>query len=174
MRHNLSFSPKDTMARYALLFLLSIALLALVLIIAGQLGLLRGKAPDDLGVKDGKLKRLSKTDNSVSSQAQLWPDHPMKDYSTIEPFKITGDGSVEMTKLGALLQAMPRTTIVRQEPGYIYAQCTTALLKFTDDIEFYLDKPAGLIHVRSASRVGRKDFAVNRNRVEELRKALGQ
>lgn len=162
------------MARYALLLLIAIALLAVVLIIAGQIGLLRGKTPADLGVKDGKLKRLSKTDNSVSSQAGLWTDHPMKDYSTIAPFTISGDGSAEMAKIRTTLQTMPRTTIVQQDAGYIYAQCTTALLKFTDDIEFYLDKPAGVIHVRSASRVGRTDFHVNRARVEQIRKALGQ
>ncbi len=162
------------MLRYSLLLLIAIALIALALVIAGQFGLLRGKAPTDLGVKDGKLKRLSQTDNSVSSQALLWTDHPMKDYSAIEPFKITGDGSAEMAKILTTLQAMPRTTVVQQDVGYIYAQCTTALLKFTDDIEFYLDKPAGVIHVRSASRVGRKDFAVNRARVEQIRKALGQ
>jgi uncharacterized protein (DUF1499 family) len=167
-------SKDNTMARYALLLLLAIAVLALALLVAGQIGLLRGKAPTDLGVKDGKLKRLSKTDNSVSSQAHLWTDDPMKDYSTIEPFKITGDGTAEMTRLITLLQAMPRTTIVQQDAGYIYAQCTTALLKFTDDIEFYLDKQAGVIQVRSASRVGRKDFHVNRARVEQIRKALGQ
>jgi uncharacterized protein (DUF1499 family) len=162
------------MARYALLLLIAVAVLALALLVAGQLGLLRGKAPTDLGVKDGKLKRLSKTDNSVSSQALLWTDHPMKDYSAIAPFNITGDGSVEMAKILTTLQAMPRTTIVQQDAGYIYAQCTTALLKFTDDIEFYLDQMAGVIHVRSASRVGRKDFHVNRARVEQIRKALGQ
>jgi uncharacterized protein (DUF1499 family) len=162
------------MARYALLLLIAIAVLALALLVAGQLGLLRGKAPTDLGVKDGKLKRLSTTDNSVSSQAHLWADHPMKDYSSIEPFKISGNGSAEMAKILTTLQTMPRTTIVQQDAGYIYAQCTTALLKFTDDIEFYLDQPAGVIHVRSASRVGRKDFHVNRARVEQIRKALGQ
>ncbi len=162
------------MARFALLLLIAVAVLALALIIAGQIGLLRGTTPVDLGVKDGKLKRLSQTDNSVSSQANLWTDHPMKDYSSIEPFKITGNGRAEMDKILSTLQAMPRTTIVQQDPGYIYAQCTTALLKFTDDIEFYLDQPAGVIHVRSASRVGRKDFHVNRARVEQVRKALGQ
>lgn len=162
------------MARFALLLLIAVAVLALALIIAGQIGLLRGTTPVDLGVKDGKLKRLSQTDNSVSSQANLWADHPMKDYSSIEPFKITGNGRAEMDKILSTLQAMPRTTIVQQDPGYIYAQCTTALLKFTDDIEFYLDQPAGVIHVRSASRVGRKDFHVNRARVEQVRKALGQ
>ncbi|MGA8514734.1 MAG: DUF1499 domain-containing protein, partial [Burkholderiaceae bacterium] len=71
-------------------------------------------------------------------------------------------------------QAMPRTVIVQQDAGYIYAQCTTQILKFTDDIEFYLDKAAGVIHVRSASRIGRKDLGANRTRVEQIRAALGQ
>jgi uncharacterized protein (DUF1499 family) len=162
------------MARYALLFVLTIAILALVLLIAGQAGLLRGSAPADLGAKDGKLKRISKTENSVSSQADLWVDHPMQAYARIASFKITGDGSAEMAKIIAALQAIPRTTIVAHDANYIYAQCTTQLLKFTDDVEFYLDKAAGVIHVRSSSRLGRKDFGVNRARIEQIRAALGQ
>jgi uncharacterized protein (DUF1499 family) len=162
------------MGRYLLLFVLAVALLALVLLIAGQLGMLRGKAPADLGVKDGKLKRPSLTENSVTSQAGLWPDHPRQAYATIAPIAVTGDGSAEMAKIATVLQAMPRTVVVQNDDGYIYAQCTTQLLKFTDDVEFYLDKTAKVIHVRSASRVGQKDFAVNRARVEQIRAAAAQ
>lgn len=160
--------------RYLILFLLAVALVALMLLIAGQLGMLRGKAPQDLGVKEGKLKRPSRTENSVSSQADLWPDHPMKAYASIAPLKATGDGSAEMGKIAETLKSMPRTTIIKQEPGYIYAQNTTALLKFTDDVEFSLDAGKGIIDVRSASRIGRKDFGVNRGRVESIRRAIGQ
>jgi uncharacterized protein (DUF1499 family) len=162
------------MARYALLFVLAIAVLALVLLIAGQMGMLRGKAPADLGVKDGKLKRPSLTENSVTSQADLWPEHPRQAYATIAPIAIASDGSAEMAKIAAALQAMSRTVVVQKNDGYIYAQCTTQLLKFTDDVEFYLDKTAKVIHVRSASRLGQKDFGVNRARVEHLRAALAQ
>lgn len=162
------------MLRYALLLFLAIAILALVLLVAGQMRLLRGSAPADLGVKDGKLKRPSKTENSVSSQADLWPDHPQRDYAQIAPFNISGDGSTEMAQIVATMQAMPRTTIVQQDGAYIYAQCTTQVLKFTDDIEFYLDRAANVIQVRSASRMGRKDFGVNRARVEQIRAKLGQ
>ncbi len=162
------------MARFAILLVLATAILALVVFIAGQMGMLRGSVPTDLGVKEGKLKRPSNTENSVTSQAGLWPDHPMQAYASIAPFKITGDGSAEMAKLASALKAMPRTQIVQQTDDYLYAQCTTQLLKFTDDVELYLDKTAGLIHVRSASRVGRKDFGVNRKRVEALRAALAQ
>ncbi len=160
------------MTRYALLLVLAIAILALALLIAGQMGMLRGKAPTDLGVKDGKLKRPSLTENSVTSQATLWPDHPQQAYATIAPLTVAGDGATEMAKIAAFLQARPRTVVVQKDDGYIYAQCTTQLLKFTDDIEFYLDKSAKVIHVRSASRIGRKDFGVNRASVEQVRAAI--
>ncbi len=160
--------------RFLILFLLAVALVALVLIVAGQAGFFKGKAPDDLGMKDGKLKRPSRTTNSVTSQADLWPDHPQLSYCAIAPFKTTGDGSAEMKKIADALQALPRTTLVKHEPGYIYAQSTTALLKFTDDVEFALDASKGIIDVRSASRLGQKDFGVNRARIESIRAALGQ
>jgi uncharacterized protein (DUF1499 family) len=160
--------------RYLILFALAVSILALVLIVAGQLGLLRGKAPQDIGLKDGKLKRPALTPNSVTSQADLWPDHPRRSYAAIAPLKASGDGSAEMKKIVEILQAMPRTTIIKNEPGYIYAQSTTALLKFTDDTEFALDASKGVIDVRSASRLGQKDFGVNRARVEAIRTALGQ
>lgn len=160
--------------RFVILFLLAVAIVVLALIIAGQAGLLKGKAPDDLGIKDGKLKRISRTPNCVSSQADLWPEDRQKDYSVIAPFKATGDGSAEMAKIADALKAMPRTTLVKQEPGYIYAQSTTAMLKFTDDLEFALDASKRIIDVRSSSRLGQKDFGVNRARVEAIRAAISQ
>jgi uncharacterized protein (DUF1499 family) len=160
------------MARYVLIFLLATAIVALLLLIAGQAGLLRGKQPEDIGFKEGKLKRPSKTPNSVTSQAALWPEHPQQAYSSIAPIRITGDGSLEMAQIVATLKAMPRTAIVQQTPDYIYAQCSTQLLKFTDDVEFALDRSAGVIHVRSASRLGQKDFGVNRQRIDTITKLI--
>ena len=160
------------MSRYALLFVLAIAIIALALFVAGQVGLLRGKAPADLGLTDGKLKRPSKTENSVSSQAAQWPDHPRLAYALIEPLTYSGSGAEAMKRLAAMLNAMPRTSIVSNQPDYIYAQCSTQLLKFTDDIEFALDEAASVIHVRSASRLGQKDFGVNRARVEAIRASM--
>jgi uncharacterized protein (DUF1499 family) len=160
------------MVRYTILFFLAVAVVALLLLVAGQMGLLRGKAPVDIGVKEGKLKRPSLTQNSVTSQADLWHDHPQQAYASIAAFSVAGDGSAEMAKLAAILQTMPRTTIVQKDAGYIYAQCTTQLLKYTDDVEFYLDTAAKVIDVRSASRMGQKDFGVNRARIEQIRAAM--
>jgi uncharacterized protein (DUF1499 family) len=41
-----------------------------------------------------------------------------------------------------------------------------------DDVELRLDADQGLIHIRSASRVGRSDFGVNRKRVKDIMLAL--
>ncbi len=146
-----------------------VVVLALALVIAGQMGLLAGKTPGNLGVVDGRLKPPSQTPNSVSSQALLYPEHPQKDYAGIAPLKFSGDGEKAMASLAELLQNTERTVIVMREPGYIYAQCSTALLKFTDDVEFWLDRANGVIQVRSSSRLGRKDFEVNRARIEAIR-----
>jgi uncharacterized protein (DUF1499 family) len=40
---------------------------------------------------------------------------------------------------------------------------------FVDDVEFFLDEGANVIHVRSASRLGQSDLGVNRKRVETIR-----
>lgn len=155
-----------------------IALLALVLVavgvVAGQLGFLRGQPPGGLGVQQGRLKPPSLTPNSVSSQAGLYPDHPQRSYAEVAPFKYAGDGKAALRSLAALLQASERCVLVKRQPDYLYAQCTTRWLKFTDDVEFYLDEAASVIHVRSASRLGQKDFGVNRARVEALRTRFEQ
>ncbi|WP_234414081.1 DUF1499 domain-containing protein [Ideonella sp. A 288] len=43
------------------------------------------------------------------------------------------------------------------------------LLRFVDDAEFWVDPAAGVVQVRSASRLGRKDLGVNRDRIETIR-----
>ena len=43
---------------------------------------------------------------------------------------------------------------------------------FVDDLELLLDEPNNQLHLRAASRVGRSDFEVNRQRVEQLRLRL--
>ena len=143
--------------------------LAVGLVIAGQLGLLAGTPPQKLGLANGRLAPPSKNPNSVSSQTALYPDHPQKEYAAIAPFKFSGDSDAAMRRLADLLQKSERTIVITREPGYIYAQNTTLWFKFTDDMEFLLDQPSSLIQVRSSSRLGRKDFGANRARMEAVR-----
>jgi uncharacterized protein (DUF1499 family) len=148
------------------------ALLVLLLLVAGQLGWLKGSAPARLGVEQERLKPPSKTPNSVSSQVDLWPDHPQRDYARIAPLPTAGNADAAWARLREQVGAMPGATIVRSEDDYLYVQFSTRWLRFTDDAEFWLDRKAGVIHLRSASRLGRKDFGVNRARVEALRAQL--
>lgn len=148
-----------------------VALLGLLLLTC-QFGLLSGKQPADIGVKDGRLKPPSNTRNSVSSQAALYPGHPQLEYARIAPLPIRkGDAAASLTTLAGVLQALPGITVIEQRPDYLYAQAQTRWLKFVDDLEFYVNGTQGVIEVRSASRLGREDFGVNRTRVEAIRAA---
>ena len=64
--------------------------------------------------------------------------------------------------------------IVTQTDNYLHAECSSAFFGFVDDIELHLRPEQNLIAVRSAARLGRSDFGVNRKRVENLRSLLRQ
>jgi len=152
--------------------LVAILVLIVLAVAAGHLGFLQGTAPEDLGVRDGKLKPPSTTENSVSSQAALYPDHPQRGYADIAPLPLKGDGPATMARIKAIVEGMEGAKVVKSEPGYLYAQFTTKLMKYVDDVEFWFDPAANAIQVRSASRVGRGDMGVNRKRIEAVRAAL--
>ena len=148
-----------------------LALVGLVLL-AARLGAFTGSPPNDLGVKEGRLKAPSLTPNSVSSQAALYVGHPQQSDAAIDPLPLKSAGAAaSLESLSVLIKAMPGTTVVLQQPDYLYAQSQTRWLKFVDDVEFWVNPERGVIEVRSASRLGRKDFGVNRQRVELIRAA---
>ena len=146
----------------------AILVLIVLAVAAGQLGFLQGTAPTDLGVRDGKLKPPSSTENSVSSQAALYPDHPERIYADIAPLALKGDGPATLARIKGIVEGMDGARVVKSEPGYLYAQFTTKLMKYVDDVEFWFDPAANAIQVRSASRVGRGDMGVNRKRIEAV------
>lgn len=158
-----------TILKWLALTFLALTVLA---VLAGQFGFLRGSAPDNLGVRDGRLKPPSKTPNSVTSQAALWPDHPQQAYATIAPLALRGDGAATMARIREIVAAWPGAVVVKAEDDYLHAEFTTRLMKYTDDVEFWLDPRAGVVQVRSASRLGEGDLNANRKRVEAIRAAL--
>lgn len=149
--------------------------LFLLLVLVGQLGGLQGQPPTDLGVREGRLKAPSTTPNSVSSQARLWPGHPQAEAAQIDPLPLhNGDAAATMAALVAVVRSAPGAVVVQSTPEYLYAQFTSPLFKFTDDVEFWVDPAAGVIHVRSASRLGASDLGANRQRVQALRAHLAR
>jgi uncharacterized protein (DUF1499 family) len=120
--------------------------------------------PDNLGVKDGRLAPPRRTPNCVSSQAD-----PADAEHYIAPISFKGDAAAAMAAVRAAVEGMRDSSIIRAESGYIHAEFRTRIMRFIDDVEFHFDEKAGRIEVRSASRLGRRDFGVNRARVESLR-----
>ena len=118
------------------------------------------RRPTNLGLKDGRLAPCKRTPNCVSSQAEAQDREHQ-----IAPIAFRGS----MAELRRAVESMPRATVIRAEPNYLYAEFRTPLMRYVDDVELYYDERAGLVQVRSASRLGRRDFGVNRRRVEELR-----
>jgi uncharacterized protein (DUF1499 family) len=148
--------------------------LALLPLAAGQMGLLQGRPPATLGVRDGRLAPPSPTPNSVSSQADLWPDHPQRESARIAPLAYRGDGAAALARLRGLIEGTPGAQVHAGDADYLHAAFETRWLRFVDDAEFWLDRDAGVIHVRSASRLGRGDFGTNRARIEALRERFSR
>ena len=119
-----------------------------------------GKRPNNLGVKDGKLAPCPGTPNCVNSQS----DSPQ---SKIKPLP-----AVAIAALKKVIEGMEGAKIIEQTDNYLYAEFKTKLMGFVDDVEFYLDKNENVVHVRSASRLGKSDLGVNRQRIELIREKL--
>lgn len=63
---------------------------------------------------------------------------------------------------------LPRTEVVFAGERYVLAHSRSRIFRFVDQVELLVDERAGLIHFRSQSSVGRRDFGVNRRRLRML------
>jgi uncharacterized protein (DUF1499 family) len=126
-----------------------------------------GTRPSNLGVNNGQLAACPNTPNCVSSQASAADKEHY-----VEPIAFVGEGKGAIAKLQTIIENSERTTIIEASDHYIYAEFASSLMGFVDDVEFFADDSAKVIHVRSASRLGESDLGVNRRRAEELRSKL--
>lgn len=129
------------------------------------MGLFTGRPPDGIGVTGGGLAPCKSTPNCVGSQATD-PGHH------VDPIRFNGSAEAAWKALRQIVRGSERATIVREEDGYLYATFSSKLMGFVDDTEFLLDARGGVIHVRSAARLGYSDLGVNRKRVEAIRAKL--
>ena len=129
------------------------------------MGLFSGRRPNDLGVKNGLLKPVPASPNAVSSQAT-------GGYHRIDPLRYKGTAEPAMAALKSIVESAPRTSIVEERADYLYAEFTSMLIGYVDDVEFYFPPDERVIHMRSASRLGYSDLGVNRKRIEDIRAKL--
>jgi uncharacterized protein (DUF1499 family) len=121
-------------------------------------GMFSWQRPANLGVTNGRFAPCKRSPNCVSSQA---------DPADSEHYIPSLASTISIPKLRMLVESMPGATIIKEQGNYLYAEFRSRLLGFVDDLELFSDGKA--IQVRSASRLGRRDFGVNRKRVEALR-----
>lgn len=119
--------------------------------------------PKNLGVVEGKFFPCPDSPNCVSSQET---DEEHK----IEPIKFGSENPVQ--ELEKVISTFSKTKILTKTENYIHAVFQTPLMNYIDDVEFFVDFENRLIHIKSASRLGKDDLGANRKRVEEIRKKL--
>lgn len=119
-----------------------------------------GSPRHDLGLP---LAACLPTPNCVSSLAD-----PSDPEHYLPPLRATAPAAQTLERAAALLGARPRTTVVQVDGAWLHATESSRIWGYVDDIELWADVDAGLLHFRSAARVGRSDMGVNRSRMEEL------
>ncbi|MCB1193771.1 MAG: DUF1499 domain-containing protein [Leptospiraceae bacterium] len=123
-----------------------------------------GTKPMNIGIKEGKLTQCPKTPNCVCSE---YDQNDAEHY--IQPIVYSSELETARVKLKSIIESLERTKIIKEESDYIYSEFTSKIMRFVDDVEFRFDDSNKQIHIRSASRIGRKDFGVNRKRIENIR-----
>jgi len=118
--------------------------------------------PDQLGIRQGMLLPCPNSPNCVGSEAN---SQTSKEHA-VAPIRAS-DGAWAKLKSRIIEQ----DGVIKKDDGhYLHATFTSCVFHYVDDVELRLDAGHDLIQIRSASRVGRSDFGVNRKRVEALRR----
>jgi len=121
-----------------------------------------GKRPAYLGGLQTDLNPCPSKPNCVSSLAQ-------DDQHKVEPIGYEGPRERAMNRIKKIVETDNRGKIIYAGPTYVYAEYTSRIFGFVDDVEFLaiIDNPG--VQVRSASRLGYSDMGVNRKRIDALR-----
>jgi len=123
--------------------------------------------PPELGVRNGRLAPCPSSPNCVSTQAD-----PSDATHAMPPLPLAVPAAEAQQQLRELLSTQPRVEVLRDEADYLHVVARSATMGFPDDVEFFFDEAAGVIHFRSASRLGQSDMGVNRARMEQLSATL--
>ena len=165
----ISISPCETQTAYAapdcemkslLIIVAGIVLLVLVYLMYQGRVSRSGGAPGLIGES---LIPCPDRPNCVCSENRVGGEH------YIEQFKVRdGDMTQAMKRVARIIREIGGDVDTDSE-NYISATFASSIFGFVDDVEIRADARAKVIHVRSASRVGRSDLGANRKRMELIR-----
>jgi uncharacterized protein (DUF1499 family) len=121
-----------------------------------------GKGHSALGPEAGKrLLPCPGSPNCISSESE-------HQRHSIEPLTFQGPPEEALACLERVLMGTRRAKLVSSDAESLGIEFRTRL-GFVDDASFALDARNGVIHMRSASRVGYWDLGANRRRLEKIR-----
>jgi len=116
------------------------------------------------GLVEGKLRACPEKPNCVCSE-----NYPGKQSMHDIPSIVANGKDVDLL-WGLLKDAVIKSggTVVSETDSYLHAEFTSKFFHFIDDVEMRMDRSAGEIHIRSASRIGHSDLGVNRQRIKQI------
>lgn len=118
------------------------------------------KTPE-LGVNQGQFKPISPKPNNVSTQTDV-------EAKRVKPWAFKDSTESTMAAIKRAVETYGGGTVIKQTDDYLYVVFTTDLMKYKDDVEFWLDSENQVVHFRSASRAGYSDMGLNRTRYDAL------
>ena len=121
--------------------------------------------PGELGLVKSALRRCTEGEACVNSQLGSGEQR-------IEPLYVGADVERAWQELQFLLDNQSSVSTRVSESHYLRVEWVQAILPYPNDLEFLRFDLGGLIHVRSASRVGFMSFGSYRTQVETLSKDL--
>ncbi|NBF39936.1 MAG: DUF1499 domain-containing protein [Spirochaetes bacterium] len=119
---------------------------------------------------NGNLRPCPDTPNCVETRAT-------DDEHAIEPLELPAElvdrsdtAGAALDRLDEIIATYPRAKVTERRGDYLAAEFRSRIFRFADDVEFLVDEAAGVVHFRSASRLGHSDMGANRSRMEEIRR----
>lgn len=144
--------------------------LSLILLSSSLIGC-AGQLPSDLGMVNGsELRPCPDKPNCVQTYDPLDTAHfqlPLKAKQNDNQTRLAITTAINETG-GKIISANSLDPV----GYYLHAEYESSWLKFVDDVEIVIKD--GLIHIRSASRLGHSDFGVNAERLETLKAAYAK
>ena len=140
-----------------------IGIFVIIGIMLAGLSMASRKQPE-LGLVNGKLRPCPMTPNCVCSEQKV-------EGAFVEPLVYATTADTAWQRIRHIIIETGGVDLNEQD-GYLHARYETPLLRFVDDVELRLDEVNHVIHIRSASRVGKSDLGTNRKRVARIRTAF--
>jgi len=147
--------------KIAIIIIVSLIIVAiLVLFVLGQMS----QSGEANGLFEAKLTKCPDKPNCICTEFVADATHYVDPigFSQSNAADILSNLKNSVREMGGSIQA--------ETGNYLAATFSSSIFRFVDDLEIRIDTDQDMIHMRSASRVGRSDRGVNKKRIEQLKK----